>query len=312
MAYDMFDYSFGNLENSGFFPSTVHADDNRLTQYNFKYLFKRALSVFDFKIPNFWDRNFFLTALYSIGYLIITETPEFGVIPQVGTIWGYNVFYQPAKATIVNPVFDEMGIADNYRDMIIGDGCELLRLTTDYTGIIDICRYYAELISTAETSLQTNLINSKMAFVFLARNKAFAETLKKLYDQVASGSPAVFADKKIVDDNGDDLVKMLQNNVRETYIGTDLLSNIRSILNDFDSMIGIPNSNLDKKERLIVDEAHMNDFETRALCYVWRDQLRQDMERINTHYGLDLSVEFRKEGVINANFSTDIDLDTVQ
>lgn len=311
MAYDMFDYSYGNLENSGFFPSVVHADDNKLTQYNFKYLFKRALSVFDFNIPNKWDRNFFLTALYSIGYLIIIDTPEFGVIPQVGNIWGYNVFYQPAKATVMNPVFDEMGISDRYRDMVIGDRCELLRLTTDYTGIIDICRYYAELIATAETSLQTNLINSKMAFVFLAKKKSFAESLKKLYDEIASGSPAVFADKDLVDENGNSLATMLQNNVRETYIGTELLDNIRTILNNFDSMVGIPNGNLNKRERMITDELNANNFETRALCYVWRDQLRQDMQRINDRFNLDLSVDFRKESAPDANVSIDIDPDTL-
>lgn len=292
----MFDYKYDNLENSSFFPSTVHKSQNALTSYNFKYLFNRALSVLDFTIPKEWEKNFFLRALYTIGYLIIIDTEEFGVIPQVGTIWGYNIFYQPNKATVVNPVLDEKRIADKYRDMLIGKDCELLRLSPYYGGICDICEYYAELISTAETSLNTNLINSKMAFIFGAKRKNTAESLKRMYDDIASGNPATFVDKELFDENGNISVQMLEKDVKNTYIGSELLNDIRGILNDFDSMIGIPNTNLAKKERMIVDEANMNNFETKALCYVWIDQLKRDMDRINEKYNLDLSVNFRKDG----------------
>lgn len=287
------------MENSSFFPSTFHGADNALTRYNFKYLFQRALSVFDFTIPKEWEKNFFLNTLYGIGYLIILDTDEFGKICQFGNIYGYDLYYQPAFATVVNPLFTEKGIGNKYSDLRIWDKCGLLRLTPNYKGIYDICRYYAELLATAESSLHVNLLNTKFSYIFGAKNKQQAETLKKLYDNIASGESAVFIDKSLYDENGNLTVATLTQDVASVYIGGNLLNDIRNILNDFDSMIGIPNSNLQKKERLIVDEANMNNFETKALCFVWKEMLDKDMERLNKMYDLGLSVKFRKDGVSN-------------
>ena len=287
------------MENSSFFPSTFHGADNALTRYNFKYLFQRALSVFDFTIPKEWEKNFFLNTLYGIGYLIILDTDEFGKICQFGNIYGYDLYYQPAFATVVNPLFTEKGIGNKYSDLRIWDKCGLLRLTPNYKGIYDICRYYAEMLATAESSLQVNLINTKFAYIFGAKNKQQAETLKRAYDSIASGESAVFLDKSLYDENGNLTIATLTQDVTSVYIGGNLLNDIRNILNDFNSMIGIPNSNLQKKERLIVDEANMNNFETKALCFVWKEMLDRDMERLNKMYDLGLSVKFRKDGVSN-------------
>lgn len=288
-------YGWENLENSSFFPSTFHGADNALTKYNFRYLFQRAMSVFDFTIPDEWEKNFFLNTLYGIGYLIILDTDEFGKICQFGNIYGYDLYYQPAKATVVNPVFDEKGIGNKYSDMRIWDQCGLLRLTPNYTGIARICEYYAEMLATAQTSLQVNLLNTKFSYIFGAKNKTQAETLKRLYDDIASGQSAVFVDKSLYDENGNLTIATLTQDVSSVYIGGNLLNDIRNILNDFDSMVGIPNSNTQKRERLIVDEANMNNFETKALCYVWKEMLDHDMKRLNEMFDLNLSVKFRKE-----------------
>lgn len=289
-------YGYENMENSSFFPSTYHGIDNALTRYNFKYLFQRALSVLDFRIPESWEKNFFLNTLYGIGYLIIVPTDEFGTICQFGNLFGFDLYYQPAFATVVNPAFMEAGIDPNkYSRMRIGEECQLLRLSPSYTGISDICRYYAELLATAQTSLHVNLLNTKFSYIFGAKNKAQAETLKKAYDNIASGEAAVFVDKSLYDDDGNLNIATLTQDVNSVYIGGNLINDIRGILNDFDSMIGIPNANTSKRERLIVDEANANNFETRALCYVWKEMLDADIKKINAAYGTDLSVEFRKD-----------------
>lgn len=292
----LLDYNYGweNMENSRFFPSTAHQADNKLTAFYRKYLFQRALSVFDFTLPENWPVNFFLNSLYGIGFLIVLDTDEFGVTCQFGTIWGYDLYYQPAFASVCNPLFDDLHISRKYEDMRIWDKCALLRLSTDYQGIIGICQYYAELLATAAASLNTNLLNTKLAYVFGAKNKTQAESLKALFDKVASGELAVFPDKSLFDETGKLNVELFNRDIRQTYIGTDLLNDMQTILNRFDSLIGIPNTNYTKRERLITDEVNQNNFETRALCFTWRDMLKQDMSKINQMYGTQLDVEFRK------------------
>lgn len=309
-GYLTYAYGWENMENSGFSPSEIHSLDNALARYNFKYLFQRAMSVLDFSIPEEWDHGFFMRTLYGIGWVIILNTDEFGIIPQFGNLSGFDLYYNPAWAEVVNPVFNLDGIGNKYNRLRIGEDCTLLRLGTAYRGIGDICAHYAAQLANAETSLNVNLFNTRFAYIFAAKNKAQAETLKRIYDDIASGKPAVFTDRKLLDENGKLSVQMLSQDVRNVYIAGDLLNDMRTILNNFDSMIGIPNTNYSKKERLITDEANMNNFETRALCYTWMDVLKQDIKKANSMYGLDLSVDFRKEVSGNAQ-SGDNSADTV-
>ena len=83
--------------------------------------------------------------------------------------------------------------------------------------------------------------------------------------------------------------------------------------NDFDSCIGIPNGNINKKERMVVDEANMNNFETKALCYIWLDTLKKDIEKSNSMFPeFRLNVNFRKEVLEDGKTGNDNAADNVQ
>lgn len=306
-------YALKNIENSRFFPSSIHLDC-ALTAYNYRYLFQRALSVFEWTIPESIPLNYFLYVIYNIGYGFVFNTKLFGTIFNHGGLSGYDVYYQPRKAVVANPLLTEE-YAENpeyYSNMVIDKDCAIIRLTPDYRGIVDICMYYAELLSTASSSLVTNLFNTKLAYVFGAENKNIAESIKKLYDLVASGEPAVFTDKKLFDDNGNLRVNVFDSNVKNVYIGEQLIIDIRSIMNDFDSVIGIPNANQNKRERLIVDEANMNNFETQALCHVWLTTLKRDIEKSNAMFpNFKINVDFRKELKQNAEQSSNNSVNVV-
>lgn len=307
-------YGLKNMENSRFFPSTVHLD-SLIVAYNYRYLLQRAISVFDWKIPESVERNYFLYTLYIIGYGFVFNTKNYGTIFNHGDLSGYDIYYQPRFAIVANPLLNaEYGEdADFYGHMTIGEDCAIIRLTPDYLGIMDICKYYAELLGTASSSLITNLVNTKFAYVFGAASKNIAESLKKLYDNVASGEPAVFVDKKLFDENGNLSVNVFNSSVKNVYVGDQLLQDIRAILNDFDSCIGIPNSNLNKKERMITDEANMNNFETRSLCYTWLDTLKKDIKKANEMFpNFTFSVDFRKEVTDDGAKGNDYAADDVQ
>ena len=312
--YERFGYGVKNLENSSFFPSTIHTD-SILNSYEYRYLLQRAISVFEWTIPESVERNYLLYTLYTCGYGFVFNTEQFGTIFNHGGLSGYDIYYQPRFAVVANPLLtEEYGEdATRYGKMIIGEDCAVIRLTPDYLGIIDICKYYADLLSIASSSLVTNLYNTKLAYIFGATDKNKAQSFKKLYDKIASGEPAVFVDKKLYDENGNLSVQMFNSAVKNIYIGDQLLEDIRSILNDFDSCIGIPNSNLNKKERMITDEANMNNFETKSLCYLWMDTLKKDLKKSNEMFpGFKIDVKFRKEVQEIAERSDDNSANSVQ
>ena len=309
-------YGYGtkNIENSSFFPSTIHAN-SLLTSYEYRYLLQRAISVFEWTLPESVERNYFLYTLYSVGYGFVFNTDKYGTIFNHGGLSGYDIYYQPRYAVVANPLLtEEYGEdATKYGKMIIGEDCAVIRLTPDYLGILDICKYYADLLAIASSSLVTNLFNTKLAYVFGANNKTMAESFKKIYDKISSGEPAVFIDKKLYDENGNLSVTMFNSAVKNIYIGDQLLEDIRAILNDFDSCIGIPNSNLNKKERMITDEANMNNFETKSLCYLWMDTLKKDIKKSNEMYpDFKIDVKFRKEVEASAERSLNQSANSVQ
>jgi hypothetical protein len=296
-----------NLYNSAVTPSTVHVKNTGLARFFKRYLLQEAFSVFDWKMPETWDRNYFLYVLYVAGYIGIIDTDKFGVIPQHGGLGGYTVFYQPQYMLINNPLFDK-----TYKP-IINEECVCLRLEPDYCGIYDIVDYYGDLMALCAEAAAGNLLNSKLAFIFAADNKATAESLKKLYDQVSSGEPAVFADKNLFDDDGNLRVTMFNQDVGGNFIADRLLDTMRTIRCQFLTDIGIPNANTDKKERLITDEVNANNFETRAKCSLWLDELKDGCRKARDMFGIDLSVDWRKdlkedESDERINNSADLDL----
>ena len=98
-----YDYGVINLYNSQIVPSTVHVRNTAVAWYFRRYLWQKAISVFKWKLPKTWSRDYFLYTLYGAGYICIADIPGFGVIPQWATVTGYNIFYQPKEALITNP-----------------------------------------------------------------------------------------------------------------------------------------------------------------------------------------------------------------
>lgn len=282
-------YNYINAETSQVTPSTVHVKDSGLCRYFTKYLLQKAMSVFEWDLPETWNKDYFLYVLYCWGYVAVVNTDKFGVIPQGCGLKGYDVFYAPTHAVIANPLLS--GILEPR----IGTQCELLKLQPDFSGILDLVGHYAEQMALASQSVSVNLLNSKLSYVFTAKTKALAESLKKMYDQIASGEPAVVIDSRLKNAaDGEETWKSFEQNVGGNYIVTDLLADLRKIEAMFDTEIGIPNANTDKRERLIQDEVNANNIETFSKCAMWLENLQDACKRVNDMFGLSISVRWRE------------------
>ena len=192
-----YNYDFINRYNASIHPSTVHSAENATSWYFRRYLIQKIISVFEFKgIPETWSKDYFLYTLFCFGFVAIVETDKFGVIPQHCSLYGYDVFYRPTNVNIANPL-----LRGNLTPRI-GTECALVRMQPDYGSCWDIVAYYADLLSLCTESMAVNLVNSKLAYVFACEDKTVAESFKKMYDQMNEGNPAVFADKKLFQEDG--------------------------------------------------------------------------------------------------------------
>lgn len=284
-------YDHINAANSIVQPSTVHVKDSGLSRFFQRYLLQKALSVFKWEIPTNWSRDYFLYSLYCWGVCRGAEYRRIGVIPQACGLQGYDVFYRPTHAIITNPLLRGL------TTLRIGTQCTLFKLQPDYGGIYDLVSYYADMMALSSETAGINLLNSRLSYVFTAGDKAAAESLKKLYDQIASGQPATFIDKSLSAD-GKAPWQQFEQNVGQNYIVGNILTDLRKWEQMFDNDIGIPNANTDKKERLLTDEVNSNNTETASKCALWLEELQKTCAETEKMFGIKMSVDWRVKPLV--------------
>lgn len=301
-------YDYINAYNSRFSPSTVHCKNTALTYFYAKYLFQRFISVYKWALPSYWAENYFKYVLYGRGHIAIINTDKYGVIPQACGLSGYDVFYRPTNALIQNPLL--AGI----NDLKIGVQCELIYFQPDWSGILDLISYYADLMAICSESFGVNLFNSRLAYVFATSDKTGAEAFKKMVDNIMGGDPAVAVGKKLFDVDGKPNWQLFNNSLSSNLISTEILDNMATIINMFDSEIGIPNSNTNKRERLIVDEVNSNNIETITKATMWLNTMKECCNKVQEMFNIKLDVDFQfKNGGENyVKESMDVDTGDLQ
>ena len=276
-----------NLVDSSRNPSATHVADAFLTRYFRDRLLKRAIGVLKWNnVPEYWDENFMKYVLFVNGYFCIVNTDRYGVLPLNCTLGGVGVMYQPTYCIIANPRLKGM------LNPTIHEDCELVRLQPDYKGVMDMVNYHAGKLALASESIDMNLWNSKLAYVFTARNKAAAETFKKIFDKIMNGEPAVVQDKNMLDDEGNPAWATFSQNLSQNFIATGIFDLMKGFEKEFDRDIGIPFSD-GKKERLITMEATQADNERSIYVDQWVEEVNKCLDKANKMFGLDISVEKR-------------------
>ena len=280
-------YDYINMYNSGFSPSSIHVKNTSLQNFFRNYLFQKAISVFKWNLPETWNRDYFLYVLYAWGYIGVVETDKYGVICQAGVPYGYDIYYQPTNLIITNPLLK------NALQPRIDVDCTVFKLQPNWRGITDLVNYYSDMLALCAETAGVNLFNSHLSYVFPAKDKASAESYKKLYDRVAGGEPAVVVDKSLFTEEGEQTWQPFQQNIGQNYIVSDILSDMRKIEAMFDTDIGIPNANTDKRERLVTDEVNANNIETATKCELWLESLKDSAKKTNRMFGTDITVDWR-------------------
>lgn len=300
-------FNYATVLKNAVSPGTLKPKDNITTEYYIRYLLKRAMSVFDFEnIPDNWNLDYFRYVLFCRGYCAVLENDKVGVIPQMGVLGGFSIYYTPTFITVACAALPEITgrywlneVYNINEHPDIKGTCCLVKLQPDYRGLLDVCTITAERLAYMHEALVMNLANSKLAYIIGAADKGAAETFKAAIDQIQAGNLAVAAGKNLWDkDTGNPLWQGFANNLRSNYIASDILENMRSELNDFNNFVGIPSTNYNKKAHMTEVEVNANDVETESLSDMMYDCLKDSLDNVNERYGLNIVVK-RRYGNIN-------------
>ena len=263
-------------------------------------LFQRAISTIDFKnLPDNWQasvKDFFYWCIFAYGYVGVFDTDEFGLSFQPGGLKGYDFYYQPTEIIIANPKLR--------KTFILHEEAELIKLTPDYRGIWDIISYYSMLLSALDSGINMSIVNNKFAYLMGAKNKAAAETLKKIFDKISAGEPAVVFDSSLLQQDAaskeDPWSFLERKDLKSSYLTTDQLMDRQTLLAAFDAEIGIRTLPYNKKERLVTAEAESRDQDSTARLMVWKQTLDSSLKLVNDMFGTSIeAVLTYKDGDYN-------------
>ena len=273
-------------------PKDVHGTTNSSFAFYYRQLYMKIFSVYKFNdLPPIQDKDFLQETIFRKG-VMVCFTPRNSAFPILmnGSPTGYNMFYHPSQFIVANPALGDYTLT-------MGVDSELLDLghvNGDFYSFEPLVVRYASLLASIDGSLNMTLMNSRVAQVFTSDSNATLKTMQKIYDDVSEGKPAVFLAKGLRDDVE---MKPYFNNVKNTYIGTELLQDRQTIMNQFLTEIGINNANTQKRERLITAEADSNQGEVKAIVDEVLDRMNICFDKINAMFGTNMSVSLNTKVV---------------
>ena len=281
------DYTYINAVNGQKNPSTIHTQNPALTKFFERYLIDDFLGQWEVKLPETWAYNYTMYTLVYFGFLAVINTDKFGVIPQHCNLYGFDVMYQPTTAQIINPLIPNAINARIHRDT------ELIKLFPDFGGIYDLIQFYAEKMALLSEGIDVNIINSKLSYIVGVDNKSSAETFKKTIDKVTSGDACVVTGKELFSEDGTPMWTTFAQNLSQNYIASKQIEDLKKLKLMFDTDVGIPNANTEKKERLTDDEVNSNNIETQTKIELIADSLKESADGVNKMFGTDISFKLK-------------------
>ena len=279
--------------------------------YWWRSLYQKVTSSITFEgLPEEWNKDFFLWNLFILGYTCVTKSERFGVFFNPCTVAGYyDIYYQPTKALISNPLYN--------KEVTLHKDAEIIKLEPDCFiswGALDIIDYYAKKLAECSKGIDIGIINAKFPLILTASNQSQSETLKKVYDKVQAGESLVVW--KDLTDQFDEVIprkdpfEVWCNDYKSTYIGTQLLEDMATILDQFYMEIGLPTRTFDGKAHMLNVEAQQQAGQAHARLECWLNTLDESLKLVNKMFGLNITAKkYQDEEELDYERSNNIDRD---
>lgn len=291
-----------NILESIHVPNTYWKRKTKMYLYWFRSLLHKIDSSLIFGgLPEEWNNDFFMICLWALGYVVVFHTNRKDISDKYGsvtfqpcTLSGRDWYYQPNRATVSHSTDSDRPFEKEFK---LGVDAELIKLTPDYMGILDIIDYYATKLAEMSKGIDMGIINAKLPCILTAKNQAQAETLKKVYDKVQEGEPLVVF--KEIEDNGEIIptksaFEEWTQDYKKTYVVHNLLEDMQMILDSFYVEIGLPVA-IEKKERLVTSEADFASAQSQARISCWLETLKESLAKVNKMFNMNITCEVAYE-----------------
>ena len=166
---------------------------------------------------------------------------------------------------------------------------------------MEAINYYAQHIADIDRTIATNIKRQKLPWVLSGDAKASA-SIDALFADIDNNVPFVQVDT--------DFQKYIQAiNLQAPLVAPQLYALKQSFIQEALMCLGIPNSSIEKKERVNTREVEANNSGTIMYRYVLLDPITRACKEINEMFGLNVSYEFRNNVDASIDGTNDEDAD---
>lgn len=224
---------------------------------------KLCLSIFEWvNLPNSMNPQYLEYSLYFDGKATLLKDKNYGFINTRCTSSGnVNIYGLPTKLNCYSYDFNTIrslytGLpkikSDSMLSYMENNECILVKNNWDMTPTSSSMELFALRLTEAERTCDVNLKSQKFPVLVLVNEKQRV-LMENLYSQYDGNSPFIFGDNKQL---STEILKSI--NTGAPYVIDKITDYKKEIWNEALTFLGINNLMVDKKERLVSDEANSN------------------------------------------------------
>lgn len=225
--------------------------------------------------------RFLELALYENGRAVFFKDDELGYLAlRVNPNDKFNVYMLPTKVICYSFEYNK---EKDFDDVVYIMNNNLQKPT------IETIKLFAYRLYEVESTINVNLLAQKTPILIEGDTKTIL-TLKNVYMQYSGNTPFIFGNKAYDLSNRLSVLK-----TDAPYLIDKLTLHKHEIWNDALTFMGINNTNVDKRERLITDEVNSNNELINYYLNCFYKTRKEACDRINEKYGLNIQVKLNKD-----------------
>lgn len=269
----------GRKRDSGFWESALF----NTSEFNIylKRLSEMAISMFEWvNLPDTVDERFLELTLFGEGKVVFFDDEDIGYLAlQMADDGQLDVYRIPTRRRAIS--------CTNYTKQLDNTDSVIIYNNVMHTASYFEMLPYARRLTELDRIIDVNVKAQKTPTAILATEKQRLAMLN-LYKQYDGNEPFIFGDKNL------DLNNITSITTGAPYIGKDLYELKTQIWNEALTTLGIVNVSIQKRERMVVDEAIQTQGSVVASRYSRLNARKQACKQINQMFGLNVDCRFRE------------------
>lgn len=254
-----------------------------LNDLTFKVLYDKfkLISINAFKwdgLPDGITERHVERELFDKGKVMFFRHPRMSFMCLPCDEIGNNIYNDPIRYRAVG---------NNFRYECDAEECVIIENNKLKIATEQFIMFYVNKLTEAERTMDVNVKSNKTPVILVTEDKDVL-SMKKFISDVDGNTPAIIVDKSMNLDG----IKALD--LKAKFLGKELMDYKQTVEGELLTFLGINNNPVEKRERLITDEANANNELIQSFFDLQLEARERACEAINTLYKLKVRVSKRQ------------------